>query len=137
MLWCHGDYASGSRMLVGGAASHPVAVVGTVVVAGEPGVGLDLELVDAEEASPVEGGTPAFVEHGLVEAFHHGVVVRGPGRDTPVGDAELVEVAGEAVTDELGAVVGDHCGDRVTTVTPAACDQVNEAGGESLQWDVP
>ena len=66
--------------LVGGASRHPVSVVGSDgVVAAEPGVGLVLELVDAGEQSPIEGESPAFLEHGLVEPFNDGIVVWGPG----------------------------------------------------------
>jgi hypothetical protein len=68
--------------LAGCAAAHEVAVVAAAgVVAGEPGVGLGLELADGGEASTVEGGSPAFLEGGAVESFAHGVVVRAAGRD--------------------------------------------------------
>ncbi len=115
---------------MGGAAGHVVAVVGpVVVVVGEPGVGLGLELVSADEEAPVEGGPPALVEHGLVEAFHDGVVVGGPGRDAAVLDAEAGQVVSEGVGDELGSVVRQDCGDGVAAVGPAAADEVDEADG--------
>jgi hypothetical protein len=40
-----------------------------VAVGDQPGVGDDLELSLADEASPVERRTPAFLQHGAVEAF--------------------------------------------------------------------
>ena len=59
-----------------GPASHVVAVVpATVVVGHKPGVGFGLELADRGEVTPVEGGTPALLEDGLVEPFTDGVVI--------------------------------------------------------------
>ena len=62
---------------VGGAASvHVVTAVGPMlVVVGEPGVEFGLELPQGGEEPPVEGGPPAFLQGGVVEAFAYGVVV--------------------------------------------------------------
>ena len=98
--------------LLGCAAAHEVAVVGAAGVVGdEPGVDLGAELGEAVEASPVERGTPAFLERGALESFADRVVVGGAGRGAVMGDAELGEMAGERLAGELGAVVGEHAAD--------------------------
>src|SRR4029079_11564732 len=91
------------------AAAHVVAVVAaTVVVSPEPGVGLGLQLADAGEAATVEGGPPAFLQGGSLEAFAHRVVVRGTRRDPMVLEAAGGEVGAEPAGDPLGSVVGEH-----------------------------
>ena len=82
--------------LVRGPASHVLPVVPPAVVIGhEPRVGLGLELADRGEVTPVEGGTPALLEDGLVEPLTDGVVVGRPGRDPLV--SELLGHAGTLV----------------------------------------
>ena len=65
------------------------------VVVDEPGVDLGAELAEAIEASPVERGTPAFLERGALEPFAHRVVVRGTGRGPVMRDLERLEVGVE------------------------------------------
>jgi hypothetical protein len=49
-------------------------VAAPVVVADQPGVGLDLELSDRREAATVERRSPALLQDGAVEAFADRVV---------------------------------------------------------------
>lgn len=102
---------------------------GGVVVA-EPGVGLGLELLGAGEESPVEGGSPAFFEHGLVEPFDDGVVVGGAGWDATMRDLEMLEMLDEASPGEFATIVREERRNGVAAVSPAASDQVNEADGD-------
>jgi hypothetical protein len=51
-------------------------VAALVVVGDEPGVGFALELADRGEVASVERWPPTFLEHGALEAFDDGVVVR-------------------------------------------------------------
>src|SRR5690606_9734541 len=96
-----------SEHLGGGAAAHVVAVVAApVVVVHEPGVDLGLELAGAGEPAPVERGAPALLQSGPVEAFAHGVVVRGAGRDPHVGEALGGDGGAEGAGVVLGSVVG-------------------------------
>jgi len=134
VLWCHGDCASGLRT-GWGASVHPVSVVGSVLVADEPGVGLGLELVKRGESAPVECWATAFLGHGLVEAFHHGVVVWGPSPVATVFDSELTKSVGEAFPDEFATVVGEERVDLVAAPTPAALHDVDELAGGGRDWD--
>jgi hypothetical protein len=88
----------------GRAATHEVAVVATAGVVGQPALELGVEVGQASEVLAVEGWPVELLERGPLEALADRVVVGRAGRDATVADAELLEVAGEGASGELGAV---------------------------------
>jgi len=85
-----------------GTSTHVVAVVAPAVVVGdEPGVGFGSELADGGEVTTVEGGTPAFLEHGALEALADRVVVGRAGRDAVVTEV----LGGQGVDEGAGYVL--------------------------------
>src|SRR6266536_4328027 len=114
-----------------GAAAHVVAVVAAAgVVVDQPGVDLSLEVADRAEPAAMERGAPALLEGGALEAFTHGVVVRGSWRDAVMCQAFGGQSGGEGSGDVFGAVIGQHSlhGDSVAPV--AADGGLDEAGGD-------
>ena len=101
-LW---SWAVGGEDLGGGSAAHEVAVVvASVVVVDEPRVGFGADLLDRCERSAMERWSPAFFEHGAVEAFAHRVVVRAARRGPVVADLPSGERVGEPGGDPFGTV---------------------------------
>ena len=93
----------------GASAVHVVAVVAAAgVVADQPCVGFCLELTDRGEVTAMKRWSPALLEHGALESFAHGVVVRGPGRDPHVTQTGLGQVLAEQQCLVFGSVVGEH-----------------------------
>jgi hypothetical protein len=77
----------------------------------------------------VEGWPVELLERGPLEALADRVVVGRAGRDATVADAELLEVAGEGASGELGAVVGQHPGKLGPDAGQPFGDVVDEADG--------
>ena len=62
----------------------------------------------APRPTAVERWSPAFLQHGPVEAFAHRVVVGRAGRDAVVGESFGGHCGAERSSDVLGAVIGEH-----------------------------
>jgi len=89
----------------GVAATHEVAVVATAgVVVLEPALELGGQVGQASEVLAVEGRPVELLEGGALEALADRVVVGRARRDAMVVDAEVLQVAGDRLAGELGAV---------------------------------